>query len=170
MWSGLADIDGLSGKELAPPHESVGQSLLHCRKVGQPEGIEQIGHPWRQGVQGPAENCERDSTACGRAEHRSDRAAPAQRAGAGRVQESAVLQPLDAGMLPSSGRALRMEQAQSTAALHAGWPMADRLGDGDRDLSHELCAGFCNGALAARRHGRGDERIQRHGGRAPGPP
>jgi Molybdopterin cofactor-binding domain len=51
MWSGLADIDGLSGKELAPPHESVGQSLLHCRKVGQPEGIEQIGHPWRQGVQ-----------------------------------------------------------------------------------------------------------------------
>jgi hypothetical protein len=47
----LADIDGLSSKELAPSHENVGQSLLHRGKVGQPEAIEQIGHPWRQGVQ-----------------------------------------------------------------------------------------------------------------------
>ena len=46
------------------------------------------------------------------AEHRSRRAAPAQRAGAGRVQEAALLEPLDAGMLPGGRRALRLEPAQ----------------------------------------------------------
>jgi hypothetical protein len=34
-----------------PSHENVGQSLLHRGKVGQPEAIEQMGHPRRQGVQ-----------------------------------------------------------------------------------------------------------------------
>ena len=35
----------LTGKELAP---SVGQFLLHRGKIGQPEAIEQFGHPWRR--------------------------------------------------------------------------------------------------------------------------
>jgi hypothetical protein len=39
---GLADNDGLTGKEQAP---SVGQFLLHRGKIGQPEAIEQFGHP-----------------------------------------------------------------------------------------------------------------------------
>lgn len=170
MWSGLADIDGLSGKELAPPHESVGQSLLHCRKVGQPEGIEQIGHPWRQGVQDLLKIVSE-------------------------IQQLAValnIDPIELRLrneperdefknLPFSSRSTR--ECYRAAAERFGWnrrnpqPRSMRdgrwligWGDGDRDLSHELCAGFCNGALAARRHGRGDERIQRHGGRAPGPP
>ena len=41
----MADNDGLTGKELAP---SVGQFLLHRGKIGQPEAIEQFGHPWRR--------------------------------------------------------------------------------------------------------------------------
>ena len=54
---------------------------------------------------------------------------------AGRVQEAAVLEPLDAGMLPGRRRALRLEPAQPRAALDARRPLADRLGHGDRHLS-----------------------------------
>ena len=77
----------------------------------------------------------RHGRARGGAEHRSRRAAPAQRAGAGRVQEAAVLEPLDAGMLPGRRRALRLEPAQPRAALDARRALADRLGHGDRHLS-----------------------------------
>ena len=105
----------------------------------------------------------RHGRARGGAEHRSRRAAPAQRAGAGRVQEAAVLQPLDAGMLPGCRRALRLEPAQSRAALHARRPLADRLGYGDRHLPDELRTGLRHGAPLARRHRRGDERRERHG-------
>ena len=73
----------------------------------------------------------RHGRARGGAEHRPRRAAPAQRAGAGRVQEAAVLEPLDAGMLPGRRRALRLEPAQPRAALDARRPLADRLGHGE---------------------------------------
>ena len=73
----------------------------------------------------------RHGRARGGAEHRSRRAAAAQRAGAGRVQEAAVLEPLDAGMLPGRRRALRLEPAQPRAALDARRALADRLGHGD---------------------------------------
>src|SRR5215204_557380 len=43
---------------------------------------------------------------------------------AGRVQEAAVLEPLDAGMLPGRRRALRLEPAQPRAALDARRPLA----------------------------------------------
>jgi hypothetical protein len=48
---GLANVDGLGGKELAAFHKNLGQSFLHRGKVRQPETIEQSGHPCRQGVQ-----------------------------------------------------------------------------------------------------------------------
>ena len=77
----------------------------------------------------------RHGRARGGAEYRPRRAAPAQRAAAGRVQAAAVLQPLDPGMLPGRRRALRLEPAQSRTALDARWALADRLGDGERHLS-----------------------------------
>ena len=77
----------------------------------------------------------RHGRARGGAQHRSGRAAAAQRAGAGRVQEAAVLEPLDAGMLPGRRRALRLEPAQPRAALDARRALADRLGHGDAPLT-----------------------------------
>ena len=105
----------------------------------------------------------RHGRARGGAQYRSRRAAPAQRAGAGRVQEAAVLEPLDAGMLPDRRRALRLEPAQPRAALDARRPLADRLGHGDRHLPDELRTGLRDGAPPARRHRRSDERGERHG-------
>ena len=105
----------------------------------------------------------RHGRACGGAQFRSGRAAPAQRAGAGRVQEVAVLEPLYAGMLSGSCRALRLEPAQPRAALDARRPLAHRLGHGDRHLPDELRTGHGDGAAPARRHRRSDERIERHG-------
>ena len=55
----------------------------------------------------------RDGRACRGVARRSGRAAPAQRAGARRVEESALLELLDAGMLSGAGRAIRLERAQS---------------------------------------------------------
>src|SRR5439155_17968014 len=105
----------------------------------------------------------RDGRACGCTEYRSHRATPAQRAGAGRVQEAAVLEPLDARMLPGRRRALRLEPAQLEAALDARWALADWLGDGERHLPDELRTRLRHGASPARWHRRGDERGQRHG-------
>ena len=84
------------------------------------------------------------------AQYRSDRASPAQRAGAGRVQEAAVLQPLDQGMLSRRRRALRLEPAQPRAALDARWTLADRLGHGERHVPDELRARLGHGAPACR--------------------
>ena len=81
----------------------------------------------------------------------------------GRVQEAAVLKPLDARMLPGRRRALRLEPAQPRAAFDARRPLADRLGHGDRHLPDELRTRLRDGPPPARRHRRGDERGERHG-------
>jgi xanthine dehydrogenase YagR molybdenum-binding subunit len=76
--------------------------------------------------------------------------------------EAAVLEPLHKGMLPHRRRALRLEPAQSGAALHARWPVANRLGHGERNVSDELQTRVRPCASPARRHRGGGERVERH--------
>src|SRR5271165_99671 len=91
------------------------------------------------------------------------RAAPAQRARAGRIQETTFLKPFDAGMLPRGRRAVRLEPPQPRAALDARRPLAARVGDGDGNVPNELRTRLCNGATPARWERRGHERGKRYG-------
>ena len=112
----------------------------------------------------------RHGRARGGAEHRSRRAAPAQRAGASTSSRScrsrAARRETAIGPPPSASAGA----GAARAALDARWPLADRLGHGDRHLSDELRAGLGDGPAPAGRHRRGDERCRATWGRAPGPP